>query len=83
MSTTTPDPLADGSRAYRVTLLSGMVLTFVGVVMLVIHMLSGDGGIWGPAVAVLGAGLLLHLISIGIRMRDAKRHISQRKGSHL
>lgn len=80
MSTPPLDPWTHGSTAYRATLLLGMGLTFVAVIMLVLTAVVADGPVPGAVFAVLGAGLLLHLISIGLRMRDAKRNLENRKG---
>ncbi|MDO5492655.1 MAG: hypothetical protein Q4F53_03450 [Nesterenkonia sp.] len=80
MSTPPLDPWTHGSKAYRTTLLLGMGLTLLAVIMLIVGTLVGDGPISGAVYAVLGAGLLLHLISIGLRMRDAKTNIEHRKG---
>ncbi|MDR8019768.1 hypothetical protein [Nesterenkonia aerolata] len=81
MSTPPLDPWSRGSTAYRVTVLLAFGLTFLGVIMVVIHLAGGGSSVPAVPIAVLGAGLLLHLIGTGIRMRDAKRNLQNRKGS--
>lgn len=68
---TAPDPWAGGSSAYRVTLVAGMLLLAVGVVAAILTAVGAVDAV-APAVVLLGLGILLHLISIGVRMRDAR-----------
>ncbi|GAB3184796.1 hypothetical protein GCM10027060_22570 [Nesterenkonia halophila] len=66
-----PDPWAGGSTAYRATLVAGMLLLAAGVVAAILTA-SGAADAVAPAAVLLGLGILLHLISIGVRMRDVR-----------
>ncbi|GAA1452637.1 hypothetical protein ACFP47_04180 [Nesterenkonia lacusekhoensis] len=72
------DPWTNGTPAYRRTLVTGMVCTFGGVVLLVIAALSGGsagGTVRTFGLLLVGAGILSHLISILLRRRQAKEII--------
>ena len=72
------DPWTNGTPAYRRTLVTGMVCTFGGVVLLVIAAVSGgsaEGTVRTFGLLLVGAGILSHLISILLRRRQAKEII--------
>ena len=73
-----PDPWSQGSTTYRVVLIGGMAATAVGIVWIIISSMSGDSGLPIPAVVLLLLGLMLHLIGVAVRMRQARQDLSQR-----
>ncbi|PRZ18385.1 hypothetical protein [Nesterenkonia sandarakina] len=82
MNTQSFDPWSSGTRAYRVTLVLGMASTAVGVTLVVLAMLrdSGEtaGALSSTGLVFLGVGILSHLISIGLRRRQAVQFLSRR-----
>ncbi len=82
MNTQSFDPWSSGTRSYRVTLVLGMASTAVGVTLVVLAMLrdSGEttGALSSTGLVFLGVGILSHLISIGLRRRQAVQFLSRR-----
>jgi hypothetical protein len=67
------NPWDHGSKAYRITLLTGTGLILVGILL---SLIGGAIRItpvqWG-AIGLIGLGLLTHLAAQVLRIRDARR----------
>ncbi|MBE1515388.1 hypothetical protein [Nesterenkonia halotolerans] len=82
MSTQSFDPWSSGTRAYRVTLVTGMAATGIGVVLVILAAVmepaDGAGSLRSFGLFCLAAGILSHLIAIGLRRRQAAQVLSRR-----
>ncbi|KUG60587.1 hypothetical protein [Nesterenkonia jeotgali] len=82
MSTQPFDPWNSGTRAYRVTLVVGMACTAVGVILVILAAMLDSAeattALRSIGLVLLGAGILSHLISIGLRRRQAVQILSRR-----
>lgn len=82
MSTQSFDPWSSGTRAYRVTLVLGMASTGVGVLLVVLATLldaaETTDALRSMGLIFLGAGIMSHLIAIGLRRRQAAQILSRR-----
>lgn len=82
VSTQSFDPWSSGTRAYRVTLVLGMASTAVGVILVVLAALLDaeemTAALQRTGLVFLGAGILSHLIAIGLRRRQAAQILSRR-----
>ena len=67
------NPWDTGSRLYRTLLLSGMAAIFVGIVLSVVATSTQATGLYWPALILMGAGLVTHIVAQVIRFRDARR----------
>ncbi|GAA1679443.1 hypothetical protein GCM10010977_19610 [Citricoccus zhacaiensis] len=71
------NPWDNGSKAYRITLLTGTGLILLGIVLALI-----GGGVqvqpiqWA-AIGLIGFGLVTHLVAQVLRARDAQRRHRQ------
>lgn len=85
MSTPTLDPWSNGTPAYRRTLLLGIFSTFLGVVLVVLAAVAVgpdlEPTLRGVGLALIGLGIISHLISILLRKRQAKQIIQARAGT--
>ncbi|NKX53512.1 hypothetical protein [Arthrobacter mobilis] len=64
-----------GSPLYRKLVISAMVLIAAGIVLSLIAAAAGLPGLSWPALAIIAAGLLVHLAGLVVRARDARaRH---------
>ncbi|HRO29961.1 hypothetical protein [Citricoccus sp.] len=67
------NPWENGSRAYRITLLTGTGLILSGILLSVLGgALTLTPLQWG-AIGLIGAGLITHLAAQVLRIRDARR----------
>ncbi|MBB5749707.1 hypothetical protein [Micrococcus sp. TA1] len=67
------NPWENGSRAYRITLLTGTGLILSGILLSVLGgALTLTPLQWG-AIGLIGAGLITHLAAQLLRIRDARR----------
>ncbi len=73
------DPWSSGTPAYRACLLGGMIFTFFGVVTLLIAVFTDSAGVRTTGFILTGAGLLAHLVGIGLRRAQAARILRERK----
>ena len=82
MNTQSFDPWSSGTRAYRVTLVLGMASTAVGVILVVLASLVDAAEttttLRNMGLVFLAVGILSHLISIGLRRRQAVQLLSRR-----
>ncbi|GAA1149016.1 hypothetical protein [Nesterenkonia lutea] len=82
MSTQSFNPWTSGTRAYRVTLVTGMAATGTGVILVilaaVLDLQEGADSLRRFGMVCLGAGILSHLIAIGLRRRQAVQILSRR-----
>lgn len=67
------NPWDDGSKAYRITLLTGTGLILAGILLSLIGgAISLTSVQWG-AIGLIGLGLITHLAAQVLRIRDARR----------
>ena len=65
------------SPLYRKVVLSGMAFLGVGIVLSVIANLSHIMWLLYASMAIIGVGLVTHLVGLGIRARDARRRMQR------
>jgi hypothetical protein len=63
------------SPLYRKVVLSGMAFLGVGIVLSIVANLGHIVWLLYASMAVIGFGLVTHLVGMGIRVRDAKRRL--------
>lgn len=63
------------SPLYRKVVLSGMAFLGVGIVLSIVANLSHTMWLLYASMAIIGVGLLTHLVGLGIRARDARRRM--------
>jgi len=82
VSTQSFDPWSTGTQAYRICLVTGMLGSAIGVILVVIAALVGDAALAATlrsiGLVALGIGILSHLIAIGLRRRQAVHIMSRR-----
>ncbi|WMY78214.1 hypothetical protein [Citricoccus sp. I39-566] len=67
------NPWDNGSRPYRITLLTGTGLLLLGIVLAVIGGALTLLSIQWTAIGLIGLGLVTHLAAQVLRARDAQR----------
>ncbi|MDI3331448.1 MAG: hypothetical protein QJR09_12075 [Micrococcus sp.] len=67
------NPWDHGSKAYRITLLTGTGLILVGIILAVVGGALQALPVQWAALALIGCGLVTHLVAQVIRARDAQR----------
>ncbi|GAA1821815.1 hypothetical protein [Nesterenkonia flava] len=78
------DPWTTGTPAYRVTLVGGMGLTFAGILAVLAAAFVGAEAastLRTVGLYLIVAGLLTHVVSIGLRKRQAAQIIRARRDS--
>lgn len=65
------------SPLYKKVVLSGMAFLGVGIVLSIVANLGHIMWLLYGSMAVIGVGLVIHLIGLGLRVRDAKRRLRQ------
>ncbi|WP_120005876.1 hypothetical protein [Nesterenkonia muleiensis] len=73
------DPWNSGTPAYRAALVTGMVSTFVGILAVIAAAFMDSGPVRIVGIVLIGAGVLSHLVGIGLRRRQAVRILRERK----
>ncbi|TLP77074.1 hypothetical protein [Nesterenkonia sphaerica] len=73
------DPWASGTPAYRAALVTGMVCSFVGVVILVVAAMNDSSAFRTIGIVLICLGLVSHVTGIGLRKRQALHIIRERK----
>lgn len=77
------DPWSTGTPAFRAALVTGMGGTLLGIVLVVLAAVavpdSAAPTLRTAGLICLGAGLLSHVIGIGLRKRQAARIIRSRR----
>lgn len=61
------------SPLYKKTVLTGMAFLGVGIVLSIIGNVGHILWLTYASIAIIGIGLVVHLVGLGIRVRDAKR----------
>jgi len=72
-------PWENGSRLYRILVLTGSALFLVGIVLAVVGAAGGRLAVSGMALGVLGAGVAVHLSAQLVRFRQAARRQGERR----
>jgi hypothetical protein len=67
------NPWDNGSKAYRITLLTGTGLILLGIILAVVGGAVQVLPVQWTAIGLIGLGLVSHLVAQGIRARDAQR----------
>ncbi|GAA2198982.1 DUF3188 domain-containing protein [Sinomonas flava] len=65
------------SPLYRKVVLSGMAFLGVGIVLSIIANLGHIVWLLYASMAIIGVGLVTHLVGLGIRARDARRRMQR------
>ncbi|WP_255405293.1 MULTISPECIES: DUF4337 domain-containing protein [Sinomonas] len=65
------------SPLYRKVVLSGMAFLGVGIVLSIIANLGHIMWLLYASMAIIGVGLVTHLVGLGIRARDARRRMQR------
>jgi hypothetical protein len=67
------NPWDDGSKAYRITLLTGSGLVLLGIILAVAGGAVQVLPLQWTAIGLIGCGLVTHLVAQVLRVRDAQR----------
>lgn len=73
------DPWTSGTPAYRAALITGMACSFLGILILILSVVADSGAARTSGLVLIGAGILSHVIGIGLRKRQAVHTIRERK----
>jgi hypothetical protein len=65
------------SPLYRKTVFTGMAFLGIGIVLSIVGNFGHIMWLTYASIAVIGIGLVAHLVGLGIRVRDAKRRARQ------
>ena len=65
------------SPLYKKVVFSGMAFLGIGIVLSIVANLGHITWLLYGSMAVIGVGLVIHLIGLGLRVRDAKRRLRQ------
>lgn len=75
------DPWSTGTPAYRAALVIGMGATFLGILALITAALADLGSLRTTGMILIGAGILSHVVGIGLRKRQATQIIRNRQSA--
>jgi hypothetical protein len=65
----------NASLLYKRVVLSGMTLLGVGLILNISASLGHVGWLLYASLAIIGLGLVTHLVGVGIRARDTRRRL--------
>ncbi|MEA5453546.1 hypothetical protein SPF06_02305 [Sinomonas sp. JGH33] len=70
----------NASPLYKGVVLSGMAFLAVGLILSLTANLAHITWLLYASMAIIGVGLVTHLVGLGIRSRDARRRARERAG---
>ena len=65
------------SPLYKKVVFSGMAFLGVGIVLSIVANLGHVTWLLWHSIAVIGVGIIVHMIGLGIRVRETKRRLKQ------
>ncbi|MDQ0258845.1 DUF3188 domain-containing protein [Sinomonas atrocyanea] len=63
------------SPLYKKVVFSGMAFLGIGIVLSIVANLGHVTWLLYPSIAVIGVGLVIHMVGLGIRVRETKRRL--------
>lgn len=75
---TTLDPWSNGQTSFRVVVTAGMCLNGAGIMLIIVGLILNWQWMSYTGMAVLGAGMITHLVGVGMRIRFAKKVVRAR-----